>query len=84
MDAYSHRRTIPAHLITKEYFEDVKNHLKPRGIVVINIHASVVFRDNFSIKIDNTLREVFYPLVRQALYFNNEYSTENKTPEYYV
>lgn len=67
LDTYSNSHDIPTHLITAEYFIDVKNILKQDGIMVANIIASPDFRDNFSVILDNTLRSVFNNLQRQII-----------------
>lgn len=59
LDVYSNADSIPGHLITKEFFTKVKNHLTEGGIMVFFVCTSPNFEDKFSIKIDNTLREVF-------------------------
>jgi hypothetical protein len=38
IDAY-HQPSIPAHLATVEFFEDVRAHLSPGGLAVLNVYA---------------------------------------------
>ena len=38
LDAY-HQPSIPAHLATVEFFEDVRAHLTPEGLAVLNVYA---------------------------------------------
>ncbi len=40
VDAYN-RTSIPAHLTTREFFSEMKNALKPDGIVIFNIVSSI-------------------------------------------
>lgn len=58
-DAYSDIKTIPAHLLTKEFMEAINNRLTHNGYAVFNIVASPMLQDNYSKKIDNTIRSVF-------------------------
>jgi len=71
LDAYFGDRTIPEHLVTKEFFDAVKAKLEPGGIVVANFIISPNFQSRFSQKIDNTLRAVFPYISRMAI--NEEY-----------
>jgi len=41
MDAFSSHRTIPAHLTTKEFIENMYNHLTDNGVVVTNTISSI-------------------------------------------
>lgn len=58
-DVYSNTATIPAELLTVEYFTKVKQALKPNGIAVFNIIAHPLFSDAYSKRINNTLNSVF-------------------------
>ena len=58
-DVYSHKTTIPTHLITKEYFELVSNNLSKNGIAIFNIIINPFLKDIFSSKIDRTIRSAF-------------------------
>lgn len=58
-DVYSNRHTIPFHLLTKEYFENIQNILKPSGVAIFNIIANPTLKDNYSKRVDNTIRSVF-------------------------
>ncbi|MDD5341122.1 MAG: fused MFS/spermidine synthase [Patescibacteria group bacterium] len=40
IDVYSNQLYISFHLTTKEFFDLVKNHLKPQGIVAMNVNAT--------------------------------------------
>lgn len=67
VDLYSNNITIPSHLITKEFYEQVKFHLNDGGMMVANIISSPFFKDKFSRKIDATLRSVFTSINRQIV-----------------
>ena len=58
LDSYS-AKTPPLSLVTAEYFQRVKDHVKEGGIVAMNIAAQPDFSDNYSTHIDNTLRAIF-------------------------
>ena len=59
LDAYSHILSIPAQLVTHQYFDDVKKQLNKNGVMVANIIAKHNYSDPWSIKKDNTIRSVF-------------------------
>ncbi len=59
-DAYRGVRCIPAHLVTREFFELVKRRLNDRGVYIMNV-ASAAEGDNTILfhSIARTLSEVF-------------------------
>lgn len=59
LDAYSNIASLPAQLVTKEFFASVKQHLNPGGIVVFNAIVSPNFADVFSARVDMTFRSIF-------------------------
>lgn len=67
LDAYSNVMSIPQHLVTKEFFQQVKSHLNENGIVLFNAITSSTFEDKFSVKLDNTFRQVFPLANRQPI-----------------
>lgn len=67
LDIFTHIYTTPDQLITKEFFASVKERLKPGGVVVFNSVVSPDYRDNYSIKLDNTIRSVFPFITRQVV-----------------
>lgn len=77
LDAYFGDRTIPEHLVTKEFFEAVKAQLKPGGIVAANFIISPNFKSRFSQKIDNTMRSVYTYLSRVVIDENYDLWTDN-------
>ena len=72
IDAYSSEIYIPWHMTTLEFFEDVKSHLKPGGIVAFNIgstHGDSELLDSITTTLDQTFAEVYvYPVPNS---FNN-------------
>ncbi len=67
LDAYHGFYTMPEHLITREFFRQVKSVLKPDGILAVNFVVSPSFRDKFSVRLDNTFRSVFPHYTRQII-----------------
>ncbi len=59
VDAYNSPLAIPQHLVTIEYFKDIEKVLQPDGIVVLNVIARPDFSDNYSRRIDSTIRAAF-------------------------
>lgn len=59
LDTYFGRLTVPEHLLTVEFFEQVKAHIKDGGVLVTNFATSPNFVDRFSRNLDNTMRYVF-------------------------
>ncbi len=58
-DVYSNSRSIPAHLLTSEYFMLVNHALQASGFAIFNIIAKPTLDDDYSETIDNTIRSVF-------------------------
>lgn len=59
LDLYQDPVSAPESLITREFFLEVRSHLKDGGIVAGNYFASSTLSDDFSVKLDNTIRGVF-------------------------
>ncbi len=64
LDAYLGGLSIPEHLVTLEFFEEIKEHLNDKGVLVCNFILSPNFNNKLSKNIDNTLRAVFPYLSR--------------------
>lgn len=58
-DVYGSKSAVPAHLLTVEYFNQMKKKLVPEGIAVINIIARPTLSDPYSYRVDNTIRTAF-------------------------
>jgi len=56
VDAYSSPLAIPQHLVTQQYFNSLPGALKPDGVVVINLIAHAQFADDYTRRVDNTIR----------------------------
>ena len=59
VDVYSNTKTIPNHLLTKEYIQAIQNKLLPQGTAIFNMIAKPTLSDPYSKRIDNTIRDVF-------------------------
>lgn len=58
-DVFSDYKAIPAHLITHEFMQTIKDHLTPNGHAMFNIIARPMFDDAYSQRIHNTISSVF-------------------------
>lgn len=58
MDIFS-RWNIPESAITVEFMERMKSRLRPGGVIIMNTIASPTFSDEYSQKLDNTIRAAF-------------------------
>ncbi len=71
-DAYSNGNAIPPALLTREYFNQLANHLKPSGFVILNLIASPWFEDNYSKRVNSTIHEVFPNCSRMPLQWDTK------------
>lgn len=67
LDLYRDPVSAPEYLITREFYRQVRERLKPGGIVLGNYFASPSFSDLYSLRLDNTLRAVFPSINRQVI-----------------
>lgn len=67
LDAYLGDVTLPEHLVTVEFFKQVKAHLKDDGKVAANFILSPNFENAFSRHVDNTFRAVFPNVSREVM-----------------
>lgn len=58
-DVYSNGMSLPAHLLTREYFAGIQRVLTPNGVVIINLISHPMLNDAYSKRMDNTIRSVF-------------------------
>lgn len=70
-DVFSNRRTIPFHLLTREYFQTIKAALKPNGVAIFNVIANPMMQDHYSRRMDNTIRCVFHNCVTTVMPYHN-------------
>lgn len=71
-DVYSHRASIPYHLVTREYFRDVRKALKPGGIALFNIIANPELNTRYAKRVDNTIRSVFNSCMAIPIVYSNK------------
>lgn len=73
VDLFIDPTSTPDHLITREFFEQVKTHLKDGGAMVANSFGSPTFSDPFSRNLYSTMQSVF-PYLNRAMVedFNGE------------
>lgn len=67
VDLFFDPTSTPDHLITREFFQQVKDHTKKGGVVVGNFFGSPTFTDPLTRSVDATLRSVFPYLNRQII-----------------
>ena len=66
VDLFRGPSLIPEHLVTAEFYQDIKKTLKPKGIFISNNALSPNFSDQYSINLDNTIRYVFKNVSRHV------------------
>lgn len=79
IDAYLGGASIPEYLITQEFFEQIKSHLKDKAVMVTNLILSPHFNNKFTRNIDNTLRSVFPHISRHIIGENYKLWDESST-----
>lgn len=67
LDTYTGGLILPEHLGTAEYFQQVRKHLKPSGVMIANMAMSPTFETEFSRNLDATIRTVFPFVTRQII-----------------
>lgn len=68
IDVFSGTSQIPEHLVTKEFYQQVRGALTPNGAAIFNMILSPTFDTPLSRNIDSTLREVFPYLNRTIIH----------------
>ncbi len=79
LDAYLGGLSIPEHLVTQEFFQSIKTHIKDNGVLVTNFILSPNFNNIFSKSIDDTMRSVFPHISRQNTEHDYNLWSENNT-----
>ncbi len=67
LDVFSNIQSIPSYLLTLEFFKQVDSHLENNGVMIFNCITNPAFSNRYSVKLDNTLREVFPNINRQII-----------------
>ncbi len=78
IDTYSNLESIPPDLITQEFFSQIKNSLTEDGVAVFNVITSPNFKDQYSVKLDNTMHLVFNNVNRQVIGDYDGFSRKNR------
>ncbi len=85
LDTYSSKSYIPQDLVTKEYFTRAKHNLKDGGVLLLNTIVSPSFSDDFSMNLDNTLRQVFsHNLRSQVINGFNAWQKDKRSNVIYI
>lgn len=79
IDVFHGLNDAPEHLVTREFFSQVKRTLTPLGIMILDHMASPLSEDIFARGLDNTIRRVFPHANRLTLYDFNPWRVA--TPE---
>lgn len=59
LDAFSSQRSIPAHLVTKEFFLLIRDRLNIDGVLIVNSILDPKFENKYSMAFHSTLMSVF-------------------------
>ncbi len=73
-DVYSNKTSIPTHLVTKEYWTQIRNALQPGGVAILNIIARPTLEDDYSRRMDNTIRSEFRRCMVAPFKYSDEVS----------
>ncbi len=80
IDIFQGQTSLPEHLATQEFFQQIYDALKPGGIMAGNFYLSPHFSDALSRRLDNTIHSVFDNVGRHVL---NLYDGWNNNPGAY-
>lgn len=73
-DTYKALNTLPAYLLTQDYFKQLYERLTPGGLGIFNIIASPFLEDNYSNNLDKTLTSVFKHCMKIPLSFEKAFA----------
>ncbi|MCB1592466.1 MAG: fused MFS/spermidine synthase [Alphaproteobacteria bacterium] len=76
LDAYLGGMSIPEHLVTREFFQQIKDCLPEGGVFISNFIASPNFSNSLSRNLDSTVRSVM-PYVNRAVIYDQYYVYDN-------
>lgn len=82
LDAFLGGMTIPEHLVTREFFQQVKDCMNDGGLFITNFITSPNFADRLSRNLDNTIRTVM-PHVNRIV-MDEAYNAFNTDPNLLV
>jgi predicted membrane-bound spermidine synthase len=73
LDAFLSRNSIPEHLSTIQYIENIKTKLQKNGIFVVNVIGRRDFTDQYTQNIHKTINTVFpYCFIQSSAYENED------------
>ncbi|NCT40437.1 MAG: hypothetical protein GW778_02095 [Alphaproteobacteria bacterium] len=78
LDTYLGALTLPEHLVTREFFEQIKSKLHNGSVVIANFIASPSFNSALSRNLDNTIRDVYPNVSRQVI---DDYNIWDTSPD---
>ena len=67
VDAYSNKKSIPGNLTSVEFYSEISKKLKPNGLMISNIIMDPFLSDDFSKRMDNTIRMAFRSCFRDVV-----------------
>lgn len=67
-NAYNGEVWLPESLVTRDFFDDIRQVLKPEGIAAATLVVSPKLANDYSLYLDNTFRSVFPVQMRMPLY----------------
>jgi spermidine synthase len=68
VNAYNGEIWLPESLVTQDFFEDIRQVLKPEGVAGANLIVSPSLENDYSLYLDNTFRSVFPVQMRMPAY----------------
>jgi spermidine synthase len=80
LDAYSGKYTLPEHLLTVEFFGQIKTHMKDKGILAANLIFTPSFTSAFARNLDHTFRSVYPSAMTYVM--NEKYDLWNEVADY--
>lgn len=80
IDIFQGQTSLPEHLTTREFYQQIYDALKPGGIMAGNFFLSPHFSDTLSRRLDNTIHFVFDNVGRHVM---NLYDGWNTNPQAY-
>jgi predicted membrane-bound spermidine synthase len=67
LDVFISGYNTPEHLVTREFFQQIKGALNDKGLLISNFIASPNFNNTYSRTLDNTVRSVFPHVSRHVI-----------------
>ena len=67
VDAYSNQKSIPGNLTSVEFYREISTQLKSNGLMISNMIMDPFLSDDFSKRMDNTIRASFRSCFRDVV-----------------